>query len=106
MPYLVTTMWYPTHANDDIVKRYIKITKNYPARDELYIQLCAPLMVSKEGIKVMTIREPKKGKFEETMTYTTKFLNEFLDIEGYTYQIDVWHTFQEALAIGDIEVPD
>ena len=63
-------------------------------------------MVSKEGIKVMTIREPKKGKFEETMAYTTKFLNEFLDIEGYTYQIDVWHTFQEALAIGDIEVPD
>jgi len=80
MPYLVTTMWYPTHANDDIVKRYLKITKNYPARDEIFVQLCPPLMVSKEGVKVMTIREPKKVKFEETLTYTTKFLNEFLDI--------------------------
>ena len=106
MPYIVTTMWYPTHANNDIVKIYLKITKNYPAKDELYTQLCAPLMVSKEGVKVMTIREPKKGKFEETLTYTTKFLNEFLEVEGYSYQIDVWHTFQEALAVGNIEVPE
>ena len=106
MPYIITTMWYPTHVNDAIVKRYLKITRNYPAKDELYIQLCAPLMVTKEGIKIMTEREPKKGKFEEAMTYTTKFLNEFLDIKGYAYQIEVWHTFQEALTIGNIEVPD
>ncbi len=106
MPYLVTMMWYPTHMNNEIVKKYIKIRKSYPAKDELFISLCSPLMVTKEGIKVMTVRETKKGKFEEALTYTTKFLNEFLDIEGYSYQIDVWHTFDEALAVGGIELPD
>ena len=106
MPYLISTMWYPSHVNNEIVKKFLKITKSYPAMDNLYTQLCAPIIASKEGIKCMTIREVKKGKLEEAMTYTTKFYNEFMDIEGYEYQIEVWHTFSEAMTIGEIEVPD
>ena len=33
----------------------------------------------------MIIGEVKKGKFEGAMTYTIKFCNEFINIEGYKY---------------------
>lgn len=106
MPYLVGTMWYPSHKQNEIVKKFLKITKSYPAKDDLYIQLCAPIIATKEGIKCMIIREIKKGKLEEAMSYTTKFYNEFMEIEGYEYQIELWHTFAEATNIAGIEVPE
>jgi hypothetical protein len=106
MPYLIGTMWYPSHVLNDVVKKFLKITKNYPPMDDVFTQLCAPIVATKEGLKCLIIRETKKGKFEEAMTYLTKFYNEFLEIEGFEYYIEVWHTFEEAMAIGEIEVPE
>ncbi|MHA1822562.1 MAG: hypothetical protein ACTSUC_18200 [Promethearchaeota archaeon] len=54
----------------------------------------------------MSIWEIKKGKMDEALLRLGKFYFEFIDIEEYEYTLRVWHTFQEAVAIGGLKLPE
>ncbi|MHA1105272.1 MAG: hypothetical protein ACTSPN_06065 [Promethearchaeota archaeon] len=106
MPYIIGTMFYPSHKQGDITKRYIEITGNYPPDESLYEQLGAPVRTKENGVVVMSIWEIKKGKMDEALLRLGKFYFEFIDIEEYEYTLRVWHTFQEAVAIGGLKLPE
>ena len=106
MPYLITKMQYPSHQQFVIVKIWVKTRDKYPEREDLAVQLCAPVTTNENGIVVMAIYEVKEGQLEKALTYWSSFLYEYISVEGYEYTIRVWSTFEEALAIAGIEAPE
>ncbi|MFX1329738.1 MAG: hypothetical protein ACFE91_16540 [Promethearchaeota archaeon] len=106
MPYIVATMWYPSHKQSDVIKQYLKIVKKYPADETLFKQLCAPVTTTKKGIKILSIWEVKEGKLEAALGRTARFYYEFINVEGCEYKIKVWYTFDEASGISGLEIPD
>ncbi len=106
MPYIIGTMRYPSHKQLEIVKIWLKIDKKYPDNEDIAVQLCAPVITDENGILIMGIYDVKKGQLEKAFKFYSRLLHEFISIEGYEYKVRVWNTFDEALAIGGIEVPE
>jgi len=51
----------------------------------------------KSGIVALSISEVKKGKLDAAYDFAVKRMVEFLDIEGYRYEIDFLLSVTEAL---------
>ncbi len=106
MPIIVGTMRYPSHQQLEVTKKWIKIRDKYPENDAMAVQLCAPITTDENGIIVMGIYEVKEGQLEKAITFYSSLLYEFIAIEGYEYTVRVWSTFEEALSIAGIELPE
>ena len=106
MPIVVGTMRYPSHQQLEVAKKCLKILDKYPENDAMAVQLCAPVTTDENGIIIMGIYEVKEGQLEKALTFYSSLLYEFINIEGYEYTIRVWNTFEEALALAGIEVPE
>ncbi|MFX0058630.1 MAG: hypothetical protein ACFE85_09280 [Candidatus Hodarchaeota archaeon] len=106
MPYIIGTMWYPSHKQGDAVKTYLKIRDKYPADESLYEQRCAPVMTTEKGIKLMSVWDVKAGKLEQALNRTSKFYYEFINVEGLEYKVEVWMTFEEAIGVAGIDIPE
>jgi len=106
MPYIVTTLKYPSHKQMDVVKTWVKIANKYPNDDKIAVQLCAPVTTTEEGIVIMSVYEVKEGQLEKAFKFYSKFLYEFINVEGFEYSVKVWMTFDEALEVGKIQRPE
>jgi len=106
MPIIVGTMRYPSHQQLEVAKKWLKIRDKYPEDDAIAVQLCAPVTTDENGIILMGIYEVKEGQLEKALTFYSSLLYEFIYIEGYEYTVRVWNTFEEALAIAGIELPE
>ena len=51
----------------------------------------------KNGLKVLSAHLISPGKYEEASAYFRKFMTEFFDIEGFSYEIRTWMTIEEAM---------
>ena len=47
--------------------------------------------------KVLSAHLINPGKYEEASAYLHKFMTEFFDIEGYSYEFSNWSTIEEAM---------
>lgn len=103
MPYIIGTIWYPTHKQGDAAKIYLKIRDKYPPDETIFENLGTPVKTSKKGAKLMTIWRVKEGKLEQALNQTSRFYFEFANIEGLEYSIDVWMTFEEASGVAGLE---
>ena len=106
MPYIITNLKYPSHKQTDVVKVYLSIANKYPNDDAIAVQLCAPVTLTEEGVVIMSIYEVKEGQLEKAFKYYTKYLYEFINVEGFEYTVKVWMTFDEALEVGKIQRPE
>jgi hypothetical protein len=106
MPYVIGTMKYPTHMQNDVIKTYLKINPKYTLDENDAEQLCAPVTTTEDGVIVKSIWDVKPGKIEQTLAYCRKYYYEFVEIENCEYSIDVWYTFEEAAGIAGFEVPE
>ena len=106
MPIIVGTMKYPSHMQGEVAKKWLKIRDKYPPNESIAEQLCAPVTTTDNGIVVMGIYKVKPGKLDEAFTLYSSFFYEFIFIEGYEYTVKVWSTFEEAINIAGIEVPE
>ncbi len=106
MPYIITTSTYPSHKQNEVIKKYREIMPKYPPDESLGEVIAQPITATKNGVKVMAIFEPKEGKFEEAYRRTGAQLYEYIDIEGYESEIRVWMTFPEAAELARIPLPE
>ena len=102
MPYIIATSWYPSHKQDEVVKKYIELIPKYPTDDSIAINVATPVTTTEKGIKVMSIWEVKEGKLEAALTRLGKYYYESINIEGYEYSLDIWSTLPEATAVAGI----
>ena len=104
MPYIITTITYPSHKRNDVIKKFLEIRT--PPDESLGELIAQPVTMNKKGIKVMAIFKPKEGKFEEAFRRARTIQYEYKDIEGYESEIKVWATFPEAAETAGIPLPD
>ena len=106
MPYIIAITTYPSHKQNDVVKKYLELIPKYPPDESLGEVVAQPVGLTDTGFKVVSIWETKEGKFEAAYTRINTYYYEFKDIEGYETSIKVWSTFPEAIAIAGIPVPE
>jgi hypothetical protein len=51
----------------------------------------------KNGLKVLSAHLISPGKYEQASAHFRKFMTEFLDIEGFSYEFSNWATIEEAM---------
>jgi hypothetical protein len=106
MPYIIATSIYPSHKQNDVIKKYLEIIPKYPADESLGEVVAQPVVFTNKGFKVVSIWEVKEGKFEEAYRRINTYFYEFIDIEGYETTIEVCPTFSEATSIAGIPTPE
>jgi hypothetical protein len=106
MPYIIAITTYPSHKQNDVVKKYLELIPKYPGDESLGEVVAQPVALTKNGFKIVSIWEVKEGKFDEAFTRVNTYFYEFKDIEGHEVAIKVWNTFPEAIAMAGIPVPE
>jgi len=48
-------MWYPSHKQNEAIKKFIEITGNYQLEESVGEQLAAPVTTTEKGIEIMAI---------------------------------------------------
>ena len=99
MSFIIGTMKYPSHMQNEVIKKYLQIAPKYTLDENVAEQLCAPVTTTEQGVVVKGVWEVKPGKLEQALAYFRKFYYEFINIENLEYSIDVWYTFEEAAGI-------
>jgi len=90
----------------EVAKTWLKIRNKYPADDSMGEQLCVPVSTQEDGIILMAVYDVKPGKLEQAYNFYFRFFYEFNNIAGFEYTVKVWSTFDEAIGIAGIEVPE
>jgi len=98
--YIIVESVYPSDNAKDVAKRYLKVMEKYP--DDL--SLATPIVLgavrtTHQGITVMAILEPKKGKFEEAYALAVNRMAMFHDIQGFEYEFKTSYTLEEAMEV-------
>ena len=99
MPYIVNTSLYPSEKAVEVGKIYLEAMKKYPL-DESLGRAVVPTAAKTtlQGIKVMGIIKVKKGKLEDTMTWSANIMGMFRDVQGFESSTDVYMTIDEGYA--------
>ena len=89
---------YPVHKNKEVLAAWFGAIEKYPQPEGLFTTLVDTAVSSdKNGLKVLSAHLINPGKYEEASAYWRKFLTEFFDIEGYSYEFSNWSTIEEAM---------
>ena len=106
MPHIITRMWYPSHKQNEVVKKFLEIALKYPMDENVAEQLCAPVNTSDKGIEVMSIWTVKEGKLDEALFTLARGYYQYINIEGCRYTLRVWYTFEEAAGAAGFTIPE
>jgi len=103
----MTTAWIPYGKEKEIGHKYIEVMKKYPIDRSLEKSL-VPIGVkaTKKGIKVISITDVKKGKYEDMIKRITEMNLAYSDIEGYCYKIETFLSGIDAMPMVGLMMPD
>ncbi|MHA2038233.1 MAG: hypothetical protein ACW98X_17485 [Promethearchaeota archaeon] len=102
MPFIIGKMCYPSHRENEAVKKFIEIASKYTADESIGKQIAAPTTTTSEGFETLNIWEPKEGKIGDVMNFLNRFYYEFKDIDGLEYEVKFWYNFTEIAAFAGI----
>ena len=106
MPYIVTTIAYPTHKISEVVKIYAEHQKKYPHDRSLSKELVpAAVTTNGKGVLSFSIELVKEGKLEEALKYVGKVLTLYQPVEDLEYKVRVWQTVVEAFDMLGMKTP-
>ena len=89
---------YPVHKNREVLAAWFGAIEKYPQPEGLFTTLVDTAVSSNQnGLKVLSAYLINPGKYEEASAYFHKFMAEFFDIEGYSYEFSNWLTIDEAM---------
>ena len=98
MPIIFIENQYPLHKNKEVLTAWLRALEKYPQPDGLFTTLVDTAVSSdKNGLKVLSAHLINPGKYDEASAYLRKFMTEFFDIEGYSYEFSNWSTIEEAM---------
>jgi hypothetical protein len=96
--YIITTCLYPSDKAKEVAKMYLKAMTKYPDDASLATPTVpAAVHATLQGISVMIIYEPKKGKFEDAYALAVNRMVMCHDIQGFEYTFKVHYTLEEAM---------
>jgi len=100
--YIITKCLYPSDKAKEVAQMYLKAMTKYPDDASLATPIVpASVHSTLQGISVMIIYEPKKGKFEEAYALAVNRMVMLFDIKGFEYTFEAPYTLEEAMkAIG------
>jgi hypothetical protein len=91
----------------EIGKRSLKSSVKYPPDLSLGKSLAVGVRATKDGVKIISIGEVVKGKYEEALLQLVKGQQEFFaDIEGYSYEVETLMDVTEAMSVVGLEAPE
>jgi hypothetical protein len=106
MPYIITTSVYPTEKGPEVAEKYLEAIKKYPPDENLAVEVVpAAVKSTREGAKVFSIAEVKKGKLEDALKQTVNMMVMFQSIPGYRYTTEIYYKVEEALALIGMSLP-
>lgn len=98
--YIVTTCTYPSDKAKEVAQMHLKALTKYPDDASLgTFVVHGAVRGTLQGLSVMLIFEPKKGKFEEAYALGVNRLAMFHDIPGFEYEIKAHYTIAEAMKV-------
>ena len=62
--------------------------------------------LEKKGIKVFSVAEVKKGKYEEILKRITEMQLAYSEIEGFKYKVETYLTGVDAMPMVGLRMPD
>ena len=96
--YIIVECVYPSDKAKDVAKRYLKAMEKYPDDASLATPtVLGAVRATLQGINVMAILEPKKGKFEEAYALAVNRMVMFQDIQGFEFEFKTRITLEEAM---------
>ena len=105
MPYVIIKIWFPPHKAEEVAKVYMEELKKYPPDRSLGKSLATAIRPTENGIVSIEIFQVKEGKLEETLNHYQNVQVMYHYIEGFKYEIDVWRTAVEAMALLGLKPP-
>ena len=98
MPIIFIENQYPVHKNKEVLAAWFRAMEKYPQPEGLFTTLVDTAISSdKNGLKVLSAHLITPGKYEEASAYFRKFMTEFFEIEGYSFEFNYWSTIEEAM---------
>ncbi len=98
--YIVTTCTYPSDKAKEVAQRYVKSITKFPDDASLgTFVVQGAVRGTLQGLSVMIVFEPKKGKFEEAYALGVSRLAMFHDIPGFEYDIKAHYSLEEAMKV-------
>ena len=98
MPIIFIENQYPLYKNKEVLAAWLRAIEKYPQPEGLFTTLVDTAVSSNQnGLKVLSAYLISPGKYEEASAYFRKFITEFFDIEGYSYEFSNWSTIEEAM---------
>ena len=77
---------------------WLRAIEQYPQPEGLFTTSIDKAVSSDQnGLKVLSAHLINPGKYDEASAYFRKFMTEFFDIEGYSYEFNNWSTIEEAM---------
>ncbi len=106
MPYIIITMWCPGDKAPEMAKRNLEIMERYPPDENLgNIVVPAAVKSTEQGLKCISIFEPKEGKLEEAYVQVVSAMLMYRSIQGFEYTMDIFFKRTEAFAVIGMNLP-
>ncbi len=107
MPIIFIENQYPVHKNKEVLAAWLRAIEKYPRSEGLFTTLVDTAVNSdKNGLKVLSAHLINPGKYEEASAHFRKFMTEFFDIEGFSYEFSNWSTIEEAMESIEEKMPE
>jgi hypothetical protein len=100
--YLIAESSYPSDIAKEVSQMYLKAMTKYPEDASVATPIVpAAVHATLQGLSVMIIYEPRKGKLEEAYALAVNRMVMFQEIKGFEYSFRLSYTLEEAMkAIG------
>lgn len=106
MPNILIKTWFPPHKADEVANVYMEELKSHRPDRTLGKSLTTSIKSNQNGIVSLEIFEVKEGKLEDALTHYHDVQIMYHNIEGFRYEIEVWRTPVEALALLGMKPPE
>lgn len=107
MPIVFAETQYPVSKNNEVLAAWFRALEKYPRPEGALTTLVdTAVRGEKNGLRVLSVHLISPGKYEEAMTYLMKFITEFFNVEGFSYEFKTWSTIEEAMAAIGQQTPE
>lgn len=99
MPYIITTLIYPSEKAREVGGRYLEALEKFPPDESIGSNIVpAAVKSTHQGIRVLAISDVQEGKLEAAYTRTVNMMSMFHSIDGLVYTVEVHLKVEEAMA--------
>lgn len=105
MVYVITEMMFPHDKSSEAASKWMESLKEYPPDPSIGKTINVLIRATDEGIQVLAIGQPAKGKLEDFIKRTYESNQIFTAINGLKYVMKTYLDYTEAYKVLKMEPP-